>query len=273
MKTVAKTKIGTKVGVAVGLLLASGAAAFAMVNANAGGGYNELSVQCQDGSWMQADPSQYAHYAFGDEYKFGYSYQVDPSLGCQTKAYFMEKANLFCQGKANPVTGKTGINTYKLKGRCALAPAAPVVQNPLRFSLSQNIRDQFPVGGYSNILCAEASPVDPQSNILEILQLAGSIQSINPGLNQLRLTNTQTGDRLATVEVQQNGRFNFVIDQGDFQASPWTSGTFCIDAQLNNQNVVTIRLDQARITDTENGTTDTYPITPVIEHRFRVGQE
>ncbi|MBP9760697.1 MAG: hypothetical protein KBD15_00450 [Candidatus Magasanikbacteria bacterium] len=112
-----KTTSKTKIAVTVGVLLAGGAAAFAMLNANVGSGYKNFYVLCHDGSWMvdnEIDGNQ-AAFRGGTDPGWG-----GTTNGCQPKSFWEESAQSFCQNKRNPETGKVGINTYKLTERCQL---------------------------------------------------------------------------------------------------------------------------------------------------------
>lgn len=114
-----KTASKTKVAVTVGVLLAGGAAAFAMLNANVGSGYIAFQATCHDGSWIEADQFRHSSHAIAEgDFQFGYAY-----LGCQTSDYLRAKAEVFCEGRQNPQTGKTGVNSFKVSGRCELPRA------------------------------------------------------------------------------------------------------------------------------------------------------
>ena len=121
--TITQTKsiTNTKVAVAVGLLLLSGgAAAFAAFGMPQEKLFSSLSVKCQDGSRLITDQYMETVYrsATGTP-------EAGPGRPCFTSREAQNIAAAFCGNARNPVTGKVGVNTFSVHGKCEQAPQKP----------------------------------------------------------------------------------------------------------------------------------------------------
>ncbi len=117
-QTISKTLTNTHVALATGILLiAAGSAAFAAMGRPPEKLFSTMSVTCHDGSKMMMDQYIQTVYNGPDA-----SPQAGPGHPCFTSRQAQIIANGFCQNKRNPSTGKTGVNTFSVKGRCEQAP-------------------------------------------------------------------------------------------------------------------------------------------------------
>ncbi len=119
LATLTKSKVSTKTQVKIAtaiLLLGAGAAAFAAFGLPTKL-YSTLSVSCQDGSRMSED--QYIQTVYRTTTS---SPQVAPGVPCFTNKEAQAIAAAFCQETRNPITGKTGINTLSISGKCEQPP-------------------------------------------------------------------------------------------------------------------------------------------------------
>ncbi len=120
-QTISKTLTNTHVAVATGiLLLAAGSAAFAAMGRPAEKLFSTMSVSCHDGSRMMMDQYIQTIYATATA-----TPQAGPGSPCFTSREAQIIAHEFCQNKRNPVTGKTGVNSFSVKGRCEQASQKP----------------------------------------------------------------------------------------------------------------------------------------------------
>jgi len=123
MKTMTKTKSKTKLAVTVGILLAGGAAAYALTGLLGNVGYNSFYVKCHDGSILM-DNGRIATVIQG-----GVTV-VSPSAGCQSREYWKVNSEMFCTGRRSPTSGKIGINTYKIEKSCKITRTYGYGYNP-----------------------------------------------------------------------------------------------------------------------------------------------
>ncbi|MBT4153038.1 MAG: hypothetical protein HOE53_00110 [Candidatus Magasanikbacteria bacterium] len=115
-KTKTKVKVNTKTkAIAItGIALAAAGAAyagFAMRN----NGYSTFSVECHDGSWMNWNAQVQEMGYRGED-----AYSAFPGIECRTPNAVKTGARIFCMDKQNPETGKTGINSWSMSGKCQM---------------------------------------------------------------------------------------------------------------------------------------------------------
>lgn len=120
LSTQTKSPTSSKTQVAIGtgvLLLAVGAAAFALFGLPQDKLYSSLSVVCHDGSKMIGDQYMETVYRTATA-----TPQAGPGRPCFTSREAQNIAATFCLGARNAITGKTGINTFSVSGRCEQTP-------------------------------------------------------------------------------------------------------------------------------------------------------
>lgn len=117
-QTISKTLTNTHVAIATGILLiAAGSAAFAAMGRPAEKLFSTMSVTCHDGSRMNQDQYIQTVYTTANAVP-----QAGPGRPCITSREAQNIAAEFCRNARNPVTGKTGVNSFSVNGKCEQAP-------------------------------------------------------------------------------------------------------------------------------------------------------
>lgn len=109
-----QTNIATKTYVmtAVTVLALAGAAYAAMGLLGGQRGYQKMYVQCHDGATIEQSAMSTRVTVPGQ------APIMQPGAPCQTARHLSRKAEDFCAGRANPNSGKSGVNSYSVSQRC-----------------------------------------------------------------------------------------------------------------------------------------------------------
>lgn len=108
-KTKSKTSIGIKTAIAIAAL---GAAAYAGIGLLGQRNYSQFFAQCYNGDILRWDGSLGQATDRNGQRNF-------PSPPCMTSAHLQQQAAAFCGVKQQ--NGKSGVNTYRVAGRCNLS--------------------------------------------------------------------------------------------------------------------------------------------------------